>query len=333
MTQHNGVGPAVLPEQLGQAALLAEIWQHFPENMFLIRVEGPDFVVESANARMHELFARDCSGLRLHDFLPWHIAEQVVAHYRECLRLDAPLRYEEHATFHDAHGEAREGHWLTLLVPVHGTDGAITHLFGISQNVTELRLARASLERYNRDLEVVIEERTRALDQANRELRAANQKLEGLASSDPLTGVGNRRFFEAGAEREMERARRHGTPLSLLMFDLDGFKQVNDAAGHAAGDALLKRVAAAAQATLRENDLLGRYGGDEFVVLLPDTALADARQMGARLHDCLVQETGVSISLGAAGYRADDVGLDSLVQRADAEVLAAKRGRHEGNAD
>ncbi|WP_019558683.1 GGDEF domain-containing protein [Thioalkalivibrio sp. ALE12] len=314
-------------EAIEQAGLLVEIWEHFPENMFLIRVEGPDFLVEAANPKMTELFGQDCSGKRLHDFLPWSVAEEVVAHYRECLRQDAPLRYEEHATFHDARGQEREGHWLTLLVPVHDPNGTITHLFGVSQNVTELRLARASLERYNRDLEAVVDERTRALNAVNQQLQEANRQLEALASSDTLTGVGNRRHFQAGAEREMERARRHGGALSLLMFDLDGFKSINDQDGHAAGDAVLRKVAASVQTTLRANDLFARYGGDEFVLLLPDTPLAAARQMGERLRTQVQEDAGVALSLGGAGFEAADTQLEMLVQRADAEVLAAKRAR------
>nr|WP_026331164.1 GGDEF domain-containing protein [Thioalkalivibrio sp. ALMg13-2] len=319
---------------MDQASLLGEIWQYFPENMFLIRVDGPDFVVETANPRMERLFQQDCTGKRLHDFLPWPVAEEVVARYRECLHRNAPLRYEEHAAFHDARGSECEGHWLTLLVPVHDAQGSITHLFGISQDVTELRLARARLERarlerYSHDLEAVVEERTQALNQANRELQEANQRLEILASCDPLTGVGNRRHFQARAESEMERARRHGSPLSLLMFDLDGFKRINDEAGHAAGDAILKRVTATAQATLRDADLLGRYGGDEFVILLPHTLLEDARRMGERLQARMQEQVGVSISLGAAGFLAADIHLDHLVHRADTELLEAKRARNE----
>lgn len=327
MTEDRMVSREQLPEVLDRASVLGEVWQHFPENMFLIRVDGPDFVVEAANAKMQELFAQDCTGRRLHDILPWHVAEEVVAHYRECLRRNAPLRYEEHAAFRNAQGKEKEGHWLTLLLPVHDGQGAITHLFGVSQDVTELRLARASLERYNRDLEAVIEERTKALNQANRELEEANRRLETLASCDPLTGVGNRRHFQARAESEMERARRHGSPLSLLIFDLDGFKRINDESGHAAGDTILKRVTETAQATLREADLLGRFGGDEFVVLLPQTTLAAARRMGERLQARVQDEAGVSISLGAAGFLADDTHLEPLVHRADAELLAAKRAR------
>ncbi len=315
--------------ELAQTSVLAEIWQHFPENMFLIRVEGPDFVVEASNAKMQQLFAQDCTGRRLHDILPWPVAEQVVAHYRDCLRQDAPLRYEEHAAFRDGDGVEKEGRWLTLLLPVHDTQGAITHLFGISQDVTELRLAREDLERYSHNLEAVVEERTQALNQANRELQEANRRLEKLASSDPLTGVGNRRHFQARAESEMERARRHGSSLSLLMFDLDGFKRINDEVGHAAGDAMLKRVTATAQATLRDADLLGRYGGDEFVVLLPDTRLADARRMAERLQARVQEQADISISVGAAGFLADDTHLEHLVQRADTELLAAKRTRAE----
>jgi two-component system, cell cycle response regulator len=203
----------------------------------------------------------------------------------------------------------------------------VTHLFGIAQDVTELHQAREELERHNQMLEARVEQRTAELQHANRELRLLNGQLKEMASRDFLTGCYNRRHIEALGQREIERAWRYGTPLSVLMIDLDVFKQVNDTQGHDAGDAALKRVAASLQNALRANDLLGRFGGDEFLILLPESGNEQARATAERLQQQTQEHTAISISVGVATLRRDDT-LESLAVRADQQLLAAKRESH-----
>lgn len=291
--------PQQIPQSFHDALmahpLIRELWNHFPENMFLVRVEDDShFSVEAANPAQVDTIGRECLGKPLPDFMPAATAESIYARYRECVALNKPMRYQEHAAFYDEHGNEQYGYWLTLIVPLHNAADdpqRVTHLFGIAQDVTELHQARDALERHNQALEARVEQRTAELQHANRELRLLNGQLEEMAIRDFLTGCYNRRHIETLGRREVERARRYGTSLSVLMIDLDAFKQVNDTQGHAAGDAVLKRVAERLQQRARD-------------------------------------QADVSISVGIATLRPGENSLDGLTARADQRLLAAKRERH-----
>lgn len=155
--------------------------------------------------------------------------------------------------------------------------------------------------------------------------------LDRQASRDPLTGTLNRRAFATLAERELARARRAGHPLSLLMMDLDHFKQVNDRLGHAAGDDALCRFVAVAEKQLRTEDVLARFGGEEFVALLPDTSADKALAAAERLRVAFSQATGgppghvFTVSMGVAELRPDE-DLETTLRRADHALYRAKEG-------
>ena len=145
-------------------------------------------------------------------------------------------------------------------------------------------------------------------------------RLEGLARTDPLTGVPNRRVWEEELPRELERARRMGTGLCLAMIDLDNFKSYNDRFGHQAGDRVLKEAASAWRAEVRSADLLARYGGEEFMLLLPACALDDAVRIVERLRAVTPL---VTCSVGLACWDFQEAAAD-LVARADQALYAAK---------
>ncbi|MDX6552495.1 MAG: hypothetical protein QOH74_983, partial [Gaiellales bacterium] len=159
-------------------------------------------------------------------------------------------------------------------------------------------------------------------------------QVEQQAITDPLTGLANRRQFFDTLEREFERAQRFGTPLSLIMLDIDNFKQMNDVRGHLAGDAVLHGTAGTIEGLIREIDLAARYGGEEFGVLLPQTNLEGAKNLAERLREAVAlrvvsfgddQINGVTASFGvASGPRTNADHLD-LVARADAALYRAKR--------
>lgn len=160
------------------------------------------------------------------------------------------------------------------------------------------------------------------------------EDLARLAHRDPLTAVANRRAFEDALAREIARAIRAGTPLAAVLIDVDRFKQVNDAHGHPAGDAVLAAVAARAQAALRASDLLARLGGEEFGVLLPGADLAQAAEAAERIRariagapvDALGHALAVTVSLGCAVLLAGEEDGRGLLARADAKLYEAKRG-------
>ncbi|BCP65902.1 hypothetical protein TthHB5008_08100 [Thermus thermophilus] len=136
----------------------------------------------------------------------------------------------------------------------------------------------------------------------------------------PLTGLPNRRALEMALEREAARVERGGPPFALVLLDLDGFKRVNDEGGHREGDRYLRRVARALVSGVRRGDLVARWGGDEFAVLLPGTGEKEAVEVAERLGRRL-QEEGVSASLGVAVYAGD---LEDLFLRADQALYRAK---------
>ncbi len=158
------------------------------------------------------------------------------------------------------------------------------------------------------------------------ELRRTNAQLAELSLRDPLTQLYNRRHLLACMERELARARR-GHALALVMLDLDGFKRVNDERGHLEGDEVLRRIAQALESSVRFSDVAGRYGGDEFALLLPDTDPEAASRVGERLV-LAVREAGrdnnVTASVGIAIAEGSD-SVGSLQSRADQAAYRAKQ--------
>ncbi|WP_200290302.1 GGDEF domain-containing response regulator [Rhodospirillum rubrum] len=150
-----------------------------------------------------------------------------------------------------------------------------------------------------------------------------------LALTDPLTGLGNRRLLFDRGILEVARARRGCWPLSGLMIDLDHFKRINDTQGHAAGDAILRTLADTLRESLREIDVIARVGGEEFAILLPDTSLTAAQEVGERLRlSCQIpQPVGgpVTISIGISTLHPEDRGLGDMLSRADDALYRAKR--------
>ncbi|WP_323141362.1 GGDEF domain-containing protein [Massilia phyllosphaerae] len=148
------------------------------------------------------------------------------------------------------------------------------------------------------------------------------------AEHDHLTGAWSRRAFFSLAEREHERACRSGSPLSVLVFDVDHFKAINDTHGHAAGDAVLADIVLRTEAAIRNLDACARLGGEEFAVLLPDTGPDTARLVAGRLRTALDQAAGgvrYTVSIGVASLAAGE-SLSALLKRADAALYAAKAG-------
>lgn len=166
------------------------------------------------------------------------------------------------------------------------------------------------------------------------ERKLLEHDLHRLASVDPLTGVANLRHFNAQACREMELAFRHGQTLSVIMLDVDHFKRINDTWGHAIGDLALKALIDALMQELRETDLLGRMGGEEFAVLLPMTDLDGALQLAERLRLAadsvrVALPSGLlkfTISLGVAERKSGEGDFEQLLSRADHAMYQAKRG-------
>jgi len=179
----------------------------------------------------------------------------------------------------------------------------------------------------NRELEAKIHERTH-------ELAEANARLAQLAVTDGLTGLYNHRHFHERLTLEVERSQRSGLPLSLLMLDVDHFKQFNDTYGHPAGDEVLRQLARVLGDARRANDVVARYGGEEFAVILVDTAKFTAAKVAERVRERVVANDfsdaapragRLSVSIGVATFPDDGTDAEALVRAADTALYTAKR--------
>ncbi|MDQ6795045.1 MAG: diguanylate cyclase, partial [Chloroflexota bacterium] len=150
-------------------------------------------------------------------------------------------------------------------------------------------------------------------------------ELSRVSRADPLTKCLNRRGLRERADAELAHSLRHGMPFSVLVLDLDNFKQVNDTRGHSTGDAVLCRVVECLSHVVRPSDAVGRLGGDEFAVLLPETGETAASAVGARITDALAVDSPCSI--GVASFPLDGNDLDSLLREADTRLYASRNGR------
>ncbi len=181
---------------------------------------------------------------------------------------------------------------------------------------------------------VAVNEDVTARKEADQKIQLLNLELENLAMTDYLTNLYNRRYFMQRGEQEFRRAKRSQRPLSAMMIDIDKFKNVNDTYGHESGDTVLKQVAARLKNNLREIDLLGRVGGEEFAVLLPETSLREASISAERVRQAIQNEffelpggsltISTTICIGVAVVTDKISDIDDLLRNADAALYQAK---------
>lgn len=220
----------------------------------------------------------------------------------------------------------KTGHEIPIedsAAPILDAAGNLLGVVLVFHDVTEKRHGQEMLHRTKDLLEI-----------ANRELQQSLEREKLLARTDGLTGLYNARHFFELANRELGVAHRYQRPLTILMFDVDGFKQVNDAAGHMAGDNVLMQITQKISTHMRAVDVLARYGGDEFVILLPQTNAQQAFQIAERIRQSaaamrLEVEKGtltVTLSIGIAEANSDaqDENLETIIQHADQALYMAK---------
>lgn len=200
--------------------------------------------------------------------------------------------------------------------------------------IVEKNLAVWQIKVQNLHLQNELEQTLEELRIKNQQLVEAVAKLEQQASTDPLTHLANRRHIQTTLEHSFAEAQRYATDLAGVMIDLDGFKQLNDTLGHQEGDRLLQMMARVLQANCRRCDVAGRYGGDEFVLLMPHTEPAIARQVAHRIRQQFVDAArrafpdfeGCDLSIGiACTSLSRPASADQLVALADAALYRAKQ--------
>ncbi len=201
----------------------------------------------------------------------------------------------------------------TTILPLQATNSAIEHVCVIIYDVTNVAVNK-------------------------HQLQSANDQLKHLSRTDRLTGLNNRGHWEEELKREYSRHRRYGSTAALVMFDIDHFKKVNDTYGHQAGDKVIQAVAEVVRKEARDTDIAGRYGGEEFVILLPDVDSAGARLFAERLRqktealtvDYDGQVISFTISLGVADLAQSSNDHQQLIEWADHALYQSKRnGRNQ----
>jgi diguanylate cyclase (GGDEF)-like protein/PAS domain S-box-containing protein len=203
-----------------------------------------------------------------------------------------------------------EQEWVEIYTyPILDREGSVTHVIEYVRNITDRKRAEEENQRFIK-------------------------KLEMLSSEDSLTGLQNRRMIFDRIRHEIELVRRYKTELSLIFCDLDDFKEINDMYGHQAGDRVLRTIADILRRSVRMSDVVGRYGGDEFLIVLPQQSLKGAQELAERIR-IAVQDTrfempdsksaGTTMSIGVAFYDAIETDVDALISRIDAALYVSKR--------
>ncbi|MPS28892.1 biofilm regulation diguanylate cyclase SiaD [Pigmentiphaga sp.] len=224
--------------------------------------------------------------------------------------------------------EALDEVWRALLDQTTRLD-RVTHISDGYQSLSKERENDLD-ERFQKQLRK-LEKLARISDHYQRMMQDLNVALSDASNRDVLTGLANRRHLMHRLKEESERASRSGLPYTIAMLDIDHFKRINDTLGHAAGDRALIEVGRILQSSLREYDLCGRWGGEEFMLIMPGTTLVSAHALAQRVCKSIREQAGepqagqsISASVGISAYRHGEHYSDA-VERADAALLEAKR--------
>ncbi|MEK7258532.1 MAG: sensor domain-containing diguanylate cyclase [Pseudomonadota bacterium] len=288
-----------------QSNLLNTVLNNIEVNIYMKDRLGRYVYVNPRVARLLELGTSEIIGRTDMELFPGDFGLEYYHNDQMVLETGAKMTMEE--PFIDKDGSTRY-YWSTKL-PLQ-LPGQPDVLIGFSTDVTEQRNMRLELER--------------------------------RANTDALTGIYNRLYFYQVADQEFLRSRRYGTSMSMLMIDIDHFKDINDTYGHLVGDVVLKAMAEHCQRSVRECDTLARVGGEEFAVLMPETSQAEALLMAQRLCSsfegrALATEPtaiGITISAGISEFRVGDSSLQNIFTRADRALYEAKRlGRNRACLD
>ena len=213
-----------------------------------------------------------------------------------------------------------------------------TESLAVASNREQVKAIVETLVKSTREMRETNKALEDRLTLSKTEISNLQQSLEAIRTeslTDPLTGLGNRKYFDRSIETAVQTALANGEPLSLLMFDIDHFKSFNDSYGHLTGDQVLRLVGMSLKQTIKGQDITARYGGEEFAVVLPNTAIRQALTVADHIRRAVMakelkkKSTGeilgrVTISVGVSMLRPDD-DTDSLIERADACLYIAKR--------
>ncbi|MBU2549536.1 MAG: diguanylate cyclase [Proteobacteria bacterium] len=295
---------------------LETLIEAIPDVVYFKDREGRHLVVNKAFEALSGVGSKEAFGRTDQELLPPDLAESYRLSDARVFADGRQIQVQESTVLDND----RRIYFDTIKAPIFSQDGELEGLVGVSRDITDRHKAEQEREALILDLQV------------------AKEELERLSLTDGLTGVFNRRYFEAGLEGEWRRALREDAPVSLLMIDIDFFKRFNDGKGHPAGDVCLREVAQAVSAALRRpGDFVARYGGEEFSCVLPRTEAKGAWEVAEAVrlevaslnipHPSSSVEPVVTVSVGVATAGPDARGrrsLTALVTTADQALYQAK---------
>lgn len=253
---------------------------------------------------------------------------------------------EEQAHYLQRSGRIDGSDWtVSVLVPTLELDTRVTRITIIGAGgLAFLLLAALFMWQFNHRIQEreksrrALELAHAALEQKHSELQKMTEELRVASITDPLTGAYNRRFFFEAVSKLVSASNRHRFAISIVIIDVDHFKRINDFYGHPAGDAILRELTAICKESLRDADIFARFGGEEFVMALPnsdeETARLVAERLRVKVNNRLIDIKGeplrISVSCGASQYRLQEAGIDDTLKRADEALYVAKKsGRNQ----
>ena len=295
-------------------------------------------VIQIANRRAEEILGLTLAQMEGRDSLDprWHTIHEDGTPFpgemhpvSVCLRTGIP-QYHQTMGIHQPNGSLR---WISInAIPMfHEGEAKPYASVATFADVTERKLTDTLIEQQMiqiAEYSTTLEGQKLELECQKEELEAANALLRALATTDGLTGLANHRHFQEKLAEEFKRVQRYALPLSLILLDVDKFKQYNDTFGHPAGDLVLKQVADILKASARETDVAARYGGEEFAVLLPGTDRAGATILAERIRQAIAEvvwdKRAVTVSVGVASVSLASVSAAELVEHADHALYESK---------
>ncbi|MCC5854530.1 MAG: sensor domain-containing diguanylate cyclase [Idiomarina sp.] len=302
---------------------LSSFLNQLSDHIFIAQpVDDGEFKILAGNAAMLRFFGKspdEVVGKTISEVLNYTPgAKRINETYQQVIESGEAIVYEEDSGDTEFRYEVFETSLFRF--EAEGEEGYL--IGGISRNISFRKSIQESLESSRRSLESKV-----------RELELVQRKLEEESIRDPLTSLLNRRHLDEFLNHEMARARRQNQPLTIMMIDLDHFKQLNDNYGHQTGDIVLRNLGYFFRQNRRGSDIMFRYGGDEFLFILPETDLKDTKLLCAQLKTQLQREVlqaedpalDVTLSIGLATYPEHGASSYELVKAADTALYEAKR--------
>ncbi|MDF1883932.1 GGDEF domain-containing protein [Sulfurimonas sp. SAG-AH-194-C21] len=318
MVEHDYIHDSVIT---GELLLFRTLWNDSDDNMFIVSLDNNgDFISESSNKSLEKTFGlreNQLDGQKLKDLLDEETFTTITNRYKECLQRNRPISYDESAILDGIH----ERFWSTTILPVIDKKSNICKIFGISREFTKIITIQNELNLLNATLEKKVQERTK-------DLKIALHEMKELSITDKLTGLYNRLKLDEVLSSKIKLFERYDEAFGLIIIDIDLFKSVNDTYGHIVGDKVLLEFSTLLKNSVRETDVLGRWGGEEFLVICPKSNLQGTKVLSESLRIKIASyefsDIGkLTASFGVTEFKNDDT-LQSIINRSDIALYQAK---------